>query len=431
MEHITILIPRIKPPEVSDIITKQLDIIFLKLQKYFQIELVWVSFQPYEFDEYDIRNYHVIDYHKFNDAVDLIEKIKPDIIICESRLGINGIAFSKAGKSKKIPVITIIGYVGISENFGRTFSIKTSLQLASSNKVLADASKEHKPKKFAMLQYVIDKYVFLLKTLKKSNYTMWDLIKFIFFYPGIHVFGQSYPPLHNITSGNLNFCFNQHLFVRLVEAGFEKSTIMLEGDPVFDELFIRTKKSKSETSSTKINILFCPTPMHEHGWLSKNEEEKMILDIINNIKKNIDFDIALKIHPSTSNYDEYKLLLEKTNYDISLYQKENTVDLLNKYDLMLTYGSSDVILEAVLLHKPVVLFKYSSEDKFNRFSDRNIISECDDLSKLYPIIKNSISHIIPQEQFASYVEQHIGKFDGNNSERIANKIYNFFQKMKA
>jgi len=431
MESITILIPRIKPPEAHDIITKQLEIIFLKLEKFFKINLVWVSFQPFEFDEYDIKNFHVLDYHKFNDAVDLIEKVKPDLIIYESRLGINGIAFSKAGKFKKIPIVTIIGYVGVSEDFGRTFSVKTSLNLISSNKVLADSSVEKKSKKFAMLRYVIDKYVFLLKTLKKSNYTLWDLIKFVFFYPGVHIFGQSYPPLHNITSGDLNFCFNQHLFSRLVKAGFKKSTILLEGDPIFDEFFTQISKSKFQKPLTKkISILFCPTPMHEHGWLSKNDEDELILNMINNIKNYNDFDIALKIHPSTSNYDEYKTLLEKTNHKVILYQKENTLDLLNKYDLMLTYGSSDVILEAVLLRKPVVLFKYSLEDKFNRFSDKNIIHECNSLSKLPFIMRNSISHTITQQQFSSYIERHIGKFDGKNSERIAHEIYHFFQKMK-
>ena len=158
MDSITILIPRIKPPEVSDIITKQLEIIFLKLEKYFEVNLVWVSFQPYEFNEYDVHNYHVLDYHKFSDGVDLIEKVKPDLIIYESRLGINGIAFSKAGKYKKIPIITIIGYVGVSEDFGRTFSLKTSLHLISSNKVLADSSVENKSKKFVFLWWCCIKW---------------------------------------------------------------------------------------------------------------------------------------------------------------------------------------------------------------------------------------------------------------------------------
>jgi len=402
MESITILVPRIKPPQVPDIITRQLEIIFSKLQKYYNINLVWVTFQPNNFDEYVVENFRVIDFHKFNDAIEIIEEIKPDLIISESRLGINGIAFAKAGKATKIPVITIIGYIGISEFFGRLFSMKTSLKLMSSNKVLADSSLQTKTKKFGMVRYIIKKYVFLLKTLRKINYNFFDLMRFMFFYPSIHIFARSYPPLHNITSGDLNMCFNKHLFDRLIQAGFDQSKILLEGDPVFDEVHSKISKyMEPKKGSTKKNILFCPTPMHEHGWLTKNEEDDLILRIINKIKDNDEFDIALKIHPSTSNYKEYESLLEKTNHKVLLFQKEDTLDLLNQYDLMLTYGSSDVILEAILLNKPVVLFKYYPENKFNRFSDLNIINECNKTSELINTIKNAITHTIPQDSLSS------------------------------
>ena len=429
MESITILVPRIKPPQVPDIITKQLEIIFSRLQKYYNINIVWVTFQPNNFDEYIVKNFQVIDFHKFNDAIEIIEEIKPDLIISESRLGINGIAFAKAGKATKIPIITIIGYIGVSEFFGRLFSMKTSIQLMSSNKVLAGSSFEAKTKKFGMVRYILRKYVFLLKTLRKINYNYFDLIRFIFFYPGIHIFARSYPPLHNITSGDLNMCFNKHLFDRLIEAGFDQSKILLEGDPVFDELYSKISKyTTPKKESTKTSILFCPTPMHEHGWLSKKEEDDLILGIINKIKDNDEFDIALKIHPSTSNYKEYETLLEKTNHKVLLFQKEDTLDLLNQYDLMLTYGSSDVILEAILLNKPVVLFKYDAENKFNRFSDSNIINECNKISELINTIKKATTHTIPQDSLSSYIEKHIGKFDGKNSERTAYAIYHFLKK---
>ena len=52
MKKLTILIPKIKPPEQPDIITNQLKNIFSKLKEDFDLKLVWMIFQPDKFNEY-------------------------------------------------------------------------------------------------------------------------------------------------------------------------------------------------------------------------------------------------------------------------------------------------------------------------------------------------------------------------------------------
>ena len=107
MKELTILVPKIYPPENKDIVSNELNNIFSKLKLHFKIKIYWIVFQPYEFEQYSIDESIIIDYHKFHDAVEIIDKFNPDVIITEVVLGFNGIAFATAGKFRKIPVITI------------------------------------------------------------------------------------------------------------------------------------------------------------------------------------------------------------------------------------------------------------------------------------------------------------------------------------
>jgi|APSaa5957512535_1039671.scaffolds.fasta_scaffold00463_31 hypothetical protein len=429
MKKLTILIPKIKPPEEPDIITNQLKNIFSELKEQCEIKLVWMIFQPEKFDEYEYENSVVLDYHQFNNAIESIEKIKPDLIITEVRLGINGIIFTKSGNHCKIPVVTITP-TGESEFFSQNYSAKSNFQLFMSDKVLADSSKDKNPKKFGMFRYSLHRYFFLINTLKKINYSLFDLIKFFMLYPRIQIFSKSYPALHKITSGNLNICFNKHWESRLLDVNFPKSSIFLCGDPAFDKLHQRIQQQKNSKiiDSKKINILFCPTPMHEHGWMKKKEEDELIVKLIQKILELEDISISLKIHPSSSSYEEYDNLLKSHNLDIPLFQKENTIDLLQKSDLMITYGSSNVILDAILLKKPIILFKNSMIPDLSRLSDKAVIVECSKIDDLDNLISKIVINSISDESFENYIKKQIGNFDGKNSQRISNMILKLTQK---
>jgi len=420
MKKITILIPKIKPPDISDIVTTQIENILLELNNQFTLNVVWLIFQPSPFSDYSFKNYKIVDYHKYDDAVDVIDKIQPDLIINEVRLGINGICFGISSKYREIPSITITP-TGKSEFFSTTFSTKSNFQLIFSDKIIADVS-NNKPKKFAMLKYSIHRYGFLLKSLKNSGYGFTDILKFISFYPRFQILSKTYPALHKITSGNLNFCFNEHWYGRLLDAKFDKSTLILEGDPAFDDLYDENQNSpndKFDTNQTK--VLFCPTPMHEHGWLTKAEEDNLILKIIKEVRNYPQFDISLKIHPSSSSYDEYESLLKSLNQPITLFQKENIMSLLKEFDVMLTYGSSNVILNGILSKTPVILFNFDQKNKLSRLNDSEIIKECNDIAELHSqlsLIKNPVS----KEILENYIKSQIGIFDGKNSQRIAKHI---------
>ena len=57
MKELTILVPKIYPPENNDIVSNELKNIFSKLKLNFKIKIYWIVFQPYEFEEYSMNEY--------------------------------------------------------------------------------------------------------------------------------------------------------------------------------------------------------------------------------------------------------------------------------------------------------------------------------------------------------------------------------------
>lgn len=303
------------------------------------------------------------------------------------------------------------------------------LNLILLDKVVASTTKTTEEKKFAMLNYSFKRYFFLLNTLKATGYNLLNLIKFIAFYPRIHIFSKFFPALDKITEGNLNICFNQHWVQRLKKEGFDTSNILLEGDPFFDKLFDRLLSiTKSDKKTDKTKILLCPTPMYELGWMTKNEQEELILKIVNTVLKRQDFDLSIKIHPSSTSLKDYEEILQKTKHKVNLFQKEDTFDLINESDVIIIYGSSTIILDSILVKKPVILL-HTKRNKFDRLFDSNIMVQCEQLEQLTSLIDSSKFTKINEDDYHQYVTKQIEKFDGKNSERIADHICEILNKL--
>ncbi len=422
MEKLTILIPQIKFPNSKDTIICQFKNILFELQKTFDLEIIWVVFQNERFKRFSKNNSIIVDFHEFSDGVKILEEFKPDLVLLEVRLSINSIIFTKAAKYMQIPTITI-SPTGWSETFSFFFTLKSNLQLFSLNKVVANDKNINK-KFLGMFQYSLKRYFFLLRTIKKTNNS---LIKFIYFYPANHIFSRMFPALNKITEGDLNICFNEHWKKRLVDQNFIEKNICLEGDPIFDKFFNKLYfNTKIISKNNKTNILLCPTPMHELGWMTLKQEENLILQIIDYVKKSSNFELSIKIHPSSSSLSEFEHIVSKSNQNIPIFQKEDTSELILNNDVILVYGSSTVILDIVLAKKPLILLNIL-KTKFIRLFDNELMFQCDDLSKLNHMI-DSCKYFKPnQKNYQDYIQKQIGKFDGKSSTRIANLIIMFLK----
>lgn len=426
MKTLTILVPQIKPPFVKDTIITQFQNIFNHMEANYDLKIIWIIFQENPFHTITKDNWTIVDFHNYNNALEILDEFNPDLVMLEVRLSMNSIMFKKAAEYKQIPTITI-SPTGQSEKFGKLFSIKSMQNLIFLDKVVASTqiTKKHK---FAMLSYSLKRYIFMLQTLKAIGYSFLNLIQFIIFYPRIHIMSNYYPALNKITEGNLNICFNVHWFDRLKKEGFNIKNILLEGDPVFDKLYSKISSLTPPSKNKQTKILLCSTPMHELGWMTKHDHEKLILHIIKNVTSKNNFELSIKIHPSSSSFYEYESILKKSNAKVKLFQKEDTINLINENDVILVYGSSTVILDAVLVKKPIILLSVSNE-KFNRLYDPYVMKECKNLDQINSLIELSKDIEMTENAYNNYLKLQIGKFDGNNAKQIASHICNLLEKL--
>ena len=413
-----------------------MDNIIKQLEKNCNLKIIWVIFPPNKINEVKEKSYEIIDYHNYDNALEILNITHPDLIMMEGSFGMVGITFSESARFKKIPVATIFppGILPLTKSFSE---VKRKINLIFSHNVLGSTDQNSSNHKFGMLRYFLKRYFFLLKTLKCINYDLFDIFKFILFYPSSHIFLRQVGSVHRICSGDLNFVRNESQKQYLIDMGYTPKTIVVSGDPTFDQMLLNIQKSQSLNKiynepikkNSKIKILFCTSPMHEHGAWTKKQEDTLISSTINEISKSTNFQISIKIHPTSSKKEEYIDLLNKFMYDISLYQKEDLIELINNHDLMIAYGSSTVVLYGILLKKPIVMLNLDDyPSKYNYFIDDTVMSICENISKLIPTLNLSLSQEISDNVYRKYLQNQLGMPDGKSSERIANKILELFDK---
>jgi len=433
LKNLTILIPKLKPPFVDDVVNFQMENIINKLKENFNIKVVWVVFGPDKIQEVREISYDILDYHNYTDAIEILDKINPNLILMEGVFGMTGITFAKSARFKKIPFVTIFP-PGISPYTKSSTGVQRRLNLIFSKNTLGSTEKNLHNPKFGMLKYFLKRYNFLLKTLNRVNFGLFDIFKFILFYPASQIFSRQVESIHSICSGDLNFISTPILQQYLLDLGYDPKTVFVTGDPSFDHIISKIqhfqsikKPTTKKTINNKLKILFCTSPMHEHGAWTKKQEDSLILNTINEISKFDNFKISLKIHPTSSIKREYEQLLQKTICDVSLYQKEDLLELIDTHDLMVVYGASSVVLYGIFLKKPIVMLNLKNyPSQYNFFLDKNILSICETLPQLSSIITHSLSTKISDEVYADYLQNHLGCNDGKSSERIAQIITNIF-----
>jgi len=430
-KRITILLPRNKPPGVHDLIASVIDISLKKLKQKYDIKLVWVVFQPEIMTKIKNNDLETIDFHDYHDAIKILEQTKPDLIFVDGSLDFFNVAFTLAGKFKKIPTVTwFFRWSYDTTSITRWMSIRSRLRILSSSKIAADHS-GGKNSKWRTISFFIKKYLFLINTIKVMNYNILQLIQFTGSYTKLMMLNLH--PVDKKFSGDLNLCLNKHWITLLQKNNFSENSIALVGSPYFDEVYEKIKSFPSTNSSQKqkIKILFCPGPIHEHGYISKTKEDKLVIKVINEILNDGNFEIDMKIHPSTSSFEEYSKLLNNVKYNVKLFQKEDLLELLKNYDMMLTYGNSSVALFGIAIKKPVVFINFftdGSKPQKNTYHYENITVECNRIESLLSKIKKVKQSIISENDFEKYMNEYLGMFDGKSSERIANHLLKILEK---
>ena len=208
---------------------------------------------------------------------------------------------------------------------------------------------------------------------------------------------------------------NSDLNYFLENSKIQKDQLIISGSPRHDQ-FLQIKSSIN--SHTIKNILVTLSPISERSGLGDtnliikyNYFLEKILKILNEFN---DLKITVKLHPGENPHNSILIDFLKNQSNITVFQIKNPNELIKKSDLMINispelYDSSTIMLEGLLLRKPVIQ-----------------LSLDDELSKVEPL-KSPIIQISEIEHFEQIISKIINDeiYRKEIIEQISNKLNDY------
>ena len=208
---------------------------------------------------------------------------------------------------------------------------------------------------------------------------------------------------------------NSDLNYFLENSKIQKDQLIISGSPRHDQ-FLQIKSSIN--SHTIKNILVTLSPISERSGLGDtnliikyNYFLEKIFKILNEFN---DLKITVKLHPGENPHNSILIDFLKNQSNITVFQIKNPNELIKKSDLMINispelYDSSTIMLEGLLLRKPVIQ-----------------LSLDDELSKVEPL-KSPIIQISEIEHFEQVISKIINDeiYRKEIIEQISNKLNDY------
>ena len=208
---------------------------------------------------------------------------------------------------------------------------------------------------------------------------------------------------------------NSDLNYFLENSKIQKDQLIISGSPRHDQ-FLQIRSSTN--SHTIKNILVTLSPISERSGLGDtnliikyNYFLEKILKILNEFN---DLKITVKLHPGENPHNSILIDFLKNQSNITVFQIKNPNELIKKSDLMINispelYDSSTIMLEGLLLRKPVIQLLLD-----------------DELSKVEPL-KSPIIQISEIEHFEQVISKIINDeiYRKEIIEQISNKLNDY------
>jgi UDP-N-acetylglucosamine 2-epimerase len=307
--------------------------------------------------------------------------------------------------------------------------VKTYVSHFFSNSVPTD-EKNDKKKFMKRGRFFLYKFLFLLKTQKKSGWNIFKIIKYFFILIKAHL--TIYQDLHDPRfSCDVNFVETQKLVKKLENNGYDKKKLVVTGIPMYDSAIKQIQKFEKNKKNKKINVLFLTHAMYEHGIWTKNQRNDLVRNVITELTKHKNkFAIKVKIHPSSELISDYESLIHPIDESIEIIQKGDILENIMNSDIIITYSGASSLVYALMGKKPIIVCNFYNL-KNDIFVDRKVVteckSECEVISKIFELNKNKS---INEQSINQFIEDYFYKLDGKASERISNEIMKIIRNKK-
>jgi hypothetical protein len=407
------------------------DSVYPILSKSFEINLTWVLYLPEKISQDKIpKDQNVIYIQDFDDAIKIVETLKPDLIISNEFPSLIDLAFLTASNHANL--------IFINKNFYSTLpNVNPTLTSFENSKptpflysisTLFGVYNMYKPNKYRhitthKIKFLLYKLNFLLKTLLKSNLKFKD--KWNIFSSGIiYLITQKTPYVNSKLNIDLELCINQSVYDLLVKNNYSQSKISLVGEPIFDEFF--KKRNFKKINNKKISVLIVPTSFNSIS--TQKFREKSLQLICKTVSKNNEYHAALKIHPSSQDLSYYKKVLKDIDEPFLIYSKGGVESYVESCDVFVTFTRfTSAMIYPLILRKPVLICNFFN-DRLPDYIEQ-IAFVCNSPSELSNSIMNALkTNHTKYENIDKYLKHACFKTDGLASTRICDSIISMMEK---
>ena len=391
------------------------------LREKIQVNLVWAIHSNSDISEYKCdknKNERIIKMNDYTNAFEILEKEKPDLIYIIAGINTPDYAFSIAAKSLKI--FRIGTY--INDFFTKSSKIGTLSQIKNDRK-----------NAIPQLENFFANNKFLINTQKKAGWNnikiFRDLCSIFFMYLPVKVIGSRPEDLSKFEL-DLHFVESDLTLKTITDRGFDKSKIMITGNPSYDEIFqlLKTPK-KNNIQKNKKNILILTTIIF--GELRKkalSQRKLFIQKVTKAIPKN-EFDVIIKIHPTHEDLDDYTNILGSLNSSVSVIQNANLAELILNADIIITPVSGTSAITAFVARKPIIIWNVFNVEN-DVLVDKELALECKNQKMILKQIRKAETWLPKEEKIEQFIKEFLHSSDGKASERIVDGILNFLKVYK-
>ena len=372
-----------------------------------------------------------LDIHDYKNAVEIIQKVKPDIIYVLPGLSVPDYALALAGKFFKIPVVGPIFGTPFFSIAGITKVTKSWITQFFQSSVPTDTNE--KQKRFMKRgRFFIYKLLFLLRTQQAIKMSRFQILENFFMLFRVYFrLTQHYDIEYSKFACTLHFVESEKRIEPLVKAGFERSSIVVTGNPTYDIAFQKIQKFKPHTKNDgKIQVLLLTTNLWgAYGRWTRERRDAAVKGIVTEICNHKDeMSLIVKIHPSGEILSEYQSLINPIDPSIPVYQKGDVMDFLETSDVVISLSSNTTLVLALITRKPIIIYNVF-DIKGDLFLGNGVALECTDISKLVPSIQQILSsNPASEKKVENFIHEYLYKSDGRATERIGNAILELIEK---
>ena len=419
-----ILVYTASHPSQKNLRIRYVEAILKVLKQKTTAKIIWVVCQPNRIQTSESDDYSIHDIHEFENAIDLLSTLKPNLVM--GSVGIEPIqySFGIAAKFLKIPLISFLSVSIIFETLSLPNRYKQSFRRMLSSNVSTDSSDEGQTlKRFRFFLYKLN---FLQKT--KISIKM-NPLKFVFGTLQDFPSQASLRHLRPNKISDLYLAHHENQKSNIIKNSISADKVIVVGHPLLDiihEKYVKLNLNFQNNSDSK--ILIVTDSLFEHGLWTRQKRNLFLRNLFTTLSKN-HFQFDIKIHPASENIEYYEKLLNDLKIAAQIFQEEDLWELISDYNLVLSYGYSTSHTEIsyagmkmILLDPEIVLPKLPL---VNEGIKSGHIQECSKIEELPNQIENFLKHdIILDEKFIQARNKLFFKFDGKSAERISNAIIN-------